>query len=262
MIKLNAHIGYQFTELPFIERFSAASNAGFRAVEFPSPYEYDAMQLAALLDEYQLEMVQFAAPSGSTKGTTGICSSKQTFLSEVNVAVQYAKVLNCKMVHLMSGASTKDLAVISDSGTYRRNLKYGAEALADQGIVPVIEIISSQEVPGYLMSDFDLAQQMLESISELGMILDTYHTQVLGEDCLLKVDQLLPWIKHIQVADFPGRNEPGTGRIDFPALLHVLESRAYTGWIGCEYRPQSCTLDGLEGLFSVMRLVNPEINRS
>jgi hydroxypyruvate isomerase len=179
---LNAHIGYQFTELPFLKRFSAASNAGFRTVEFPSPYEYEATQLAALLDEHQLEMVQFAAPSGSTKGTTGICSSKQTFLSEVNIAVQYAKVLDCKMVHLMSGASTKDLSVISDSDTYRRNLKYGAEALLDQGLVPVIEIISSQEVPGYLMSHFDLAQQMLEAIPHLGLILDTYHTQVLGED--------------------------------------------------------------------------------
>lgn len=126
----------------------------------------------------------------------------------------------------------------------------------------MIEVISSQEVPGYLMSHFDLAQQMLQAIPQQGLILDTYHTQVLGEDCLLKVDQLLPWIKHIQVADFPGRNEPGTGRIDFQALLHLLESRAYAGWIGCEYRPQISTLDGLKGVFNLMRVGNPELNRS
>jgi len=253
MTTLNAHIGFQFTELPFLERFAAAAKSGFRAVEFPSPYEYEATQIAELLNEHQLEMVQFAAPSGSTKGTTGICRSKQEFLAEVSQAVQYAKVLNCKMVHLMSGVSLAELGVIADSGIYRRNLKYAAEFLSGEGIEPLIEVISSTEVPGYLMSRFDFAEEMLETLPNLGLILDTYHTELLGEDCLRKLNQWWPRVSHVQVADFPGRNEPGTGNIYFPKLFSMLEDHAYQGWVGCEYRPRASTFDGLEDLWRTMK---------
>lgn len=248
MIKFNAHIGFQFTELPFLKRFRAAAKSGFEAVEFPSPYEYEATQIAELLDEHQLQMVQFSAPTGPTRGTTGICSSKQVFLAELTQAVQYAKALDCKMLHLMSGVSLADLGVIADGGLYQRNLRYASDFLADEGIEPLIEVISSSEVPGYLMNRFDFAEQMLETIPNLGLILDTYHTELLGEDCLQKLNQLWPRVSHIQVADFPGRNEPGTGTIDFPKLLSLLEDHAYQGWVGCEYRPHTSTLEGLDGL--------------
>ncbi|QYY80531.1 hydroxypyruvate isomerase family protein [Pseudomonas germanica] len=261
MIKLNAHIGFQFTELPFLERFRAAAKSGFRAVEFPSPYEYEATQIAELLDEYQLEMVQFSAPAGSTRGTTGICASKQEFLAELTHAVQYAKTLDCRMLHLMSGVSLADLGVTADSSLYRRNLRYAADFLADEGIEPLIEVISSNEVPGYLMSRFEFAEQMLETIPNLGLILDTYHTELLGEDCLRKLNQWWPRVSHIQVADFPGRNEPGTGNIDFRKLLSLLEDHAYQGWVGCEYRPRNSTVDGLDDLWKVMKPSPPEDDR-
>ncbi|MGY2215331.1 hydroxypyruvate isomerase family protein [Pseudomonas sp. PE-S1G-1] len=253
MTRLNAHIGFQFTELPFLKRFSAAAKAGFKAVEFPSPYEYEATQIAQLLHEHQLGMVQFAAPSGPTKGNTGICSSKQVFLSELTQAVEYAKVLDCKMVHLMSGVSQAELGVIANGSVYRRNLKYAAEFLSGEGIEPLIEVISSNEVPGYLMSRFDFAEEMLEAIPNLGLILDTYHTELLGKDCLSTLNRWWSRVKHIQVADFPGRNEPGTGNIDFPKLLSMLEDRAYQGWVGCEYRPRAGTVDGLDGLWRTMK---------
>jgi hydroxypyruvate isomerase len=253
MIKLNAHIGFQFTELPFLQRFSAAAKSGFRAVEFPSPYEYEATHIAELLREHQLQMVQFAAPSGSTKGNTGICSSRQMFQAELTQAVKYAKALDCTMIHLMSGVSQAELGVIADSGIYRRNLKYAAEFLSGEGIEPLIEVISSNEVPGYLMSRFDVAEAMLETLPNLGLILDTYHTELLGEDCLRKLNQWWPRISHIQVADIPGRNEPGTGNIDFPKLLSMLEDHAYQGWVGCEYRPRTSTVDGLDDLLRTMK---------
>lgn len=253
MTRLNAHIGFQFTELPFLERFSAAANAGFRAVEFPSPYEYEAAQIAELLCEHELQMVQFAAPSGPTKGTTGICSSKEVFRSDLIKAVDYANALDCRMVHLMSGVSQAALGVIADSSIYRRNLKYAVEFLSGEGIEPLIEVISSDEVPGYLMSRYDFAEEMLQTLPSLGLILDTYHTELLGEDCLRKLNQWWSRVSHIQVADFPGRNEPGTGNIDFPKLLSMLEDRAYQGWVGCEYRPRTSTFAGLEELRRIMK---------
>lgn len=248
MIKLNAHIGFQFTELPFLERFAAAAQAGFGAVEFPSPYEYEPAQMAELLAEHQLTMVQFAAPQGATRGTTGICTSRADLLAELRQAVHYARALGCNKLHLMSGASLSELGVIAHDGLYRRNLQYALEFLSDERIEPLIEVISAKEVPGYLMSRFELAEQMLEAMPGLGLILDTYHTELLGENCLRKLGQWWPRVSHIQVADFPGRHEPGTGRIDFAKLLALLEDNAYQGWVGCEYRPQASTTDGLQAL--------------
>jgi len=259
MTSLNAHIGFQFTELPFLQRFSAAASAGFKAVEFPSPYEYEAQHIASLLIEHQLQMVQFAAPPGSTKGNIGICCSRETLKSDLRLAVEYANALDCRMIHLMSGASQVETGVIADSNIYRRNLKYATEFLSGEGIEPLIEVISSDEVPGYLMSSFQLAEELLETLPALGLILDTYHTELLGEDCLRKLNQWWSRVKHVQVADFPGRNEPGTGNIDFAKLLSMLEDRTYQGWVGCEYRPRTKTLDGLDGLRQVMT-PNPHEN--
>ncbi|MGY2258802.1 hydroxypyruvate isomerase family protein [Pseudomonas sp. SDO55104_S430] len=253
MIRLNAHIGFQFTELPFLERFAAAAKSGFRAVEFPSPYDYEALEIAERLEEHQLQMVQFAAPAGSTKGTTGLCTSQQDFLAQLRQAVRYARALGCSKLHLMSGASVSELGAIADYGLYRRNLRYAVEFLSGEGIEPLIEVISSSQVPGYLMSRFELAQPLLETHPQLGLILDTYHTERLGENCLRKLSQWWPRVSHIQVADFPGRHEPGTGSIDFRKLLAILEDNDYRGWVGCEYRPLHSTQEGLDGLWQTLK---------
>lgn len=252
MIKVNAHIGFLFSEMPFLERFHAAAAAGFRAVEFPSPYEYEPTQLAEALSEHQLKMVQFAAPHAGTKGTTGICTSRPQFREQLRTAVQYAKALDCNMVHLMSGVSLPDLNVTADRECYRLNLSYAADYLLDEGITPLIEVISATEVSGYLMADFTLAEQMLEHIPHLGLILDTYHTELLGHDSLSKLDQCWAQIRHIQIADFPGRHEPGTGRLDFKKLIGVLQAGNYQGWLGCEYGPLHSTSAGLAALWEVL----------
>lgn len=146
MLKFNAHLGFQFTELPFLDRFSAAAEAGFAAVEFPSPYEYDASVLADLLQASGLELIQIASPSGDTKGFAAVPGKEKEFRHGLEKAVQYATALGCSNVHLMSGVTGDGQA----STVFRENLDYGVKYLLDDGLVPLVEVISVQAAPGDL----------------------------------------------------------------------------------------------------------------
>lgn len=242
MLKFNAHLGFQFNELPFLQRFEAAAEAGFRAVEFPVPYGFDASLLADLLAQHALALIQFAAPAGVTKGLGAVQGQEQAFRAGLVEAARYARALGCADVHLMSGVATQH-----DAGlTFSANLEYAVKYFEDQGLRPLIEVISAQEVPGYYLSDFDQAQQLLEIFPSLGLILDLYHAQLLTGDAGAVLTRFYERTVHLQIADCPGRHQPGTGSLDFAALFAMLEQRGYQGWIGCEYRPSGTTLSSLE----------------
>ena len=241
MIKFNAHLGFQFNELPFLQRIGAAATAGFRAVEFPSPYEFDASLIADHLAQHSLSLVQFAAPAGVTKGIAALQGKEEEFRNGLRQAVTYATALGCSDVHIMSGVTTQDAAAL----TFGNNLEYAVKYFEDQGLRPLIEVISSQAVPGYYMSDFSKAQQILEKFSSVGLILDLYHAQLLTEDPLGVLARFYDRTVHVQIADCPGRHEPGTGNIDFAALFAALEQRGYPGWVGCEYHPSGSTVTSL-----------------
>jgi len=168
MLNFNAHLGFQFTELPFLQRFAAASLVGFKAVEFPSPYAYDASVLGDLLQEHKLKLVQFAAPAGETKGLAAVPGKEDEFRHGLKVAVQYAKALGCANVHLMSGVSGDGQA----NTVFRENLDYGVKYLLDHGLVPLLEVICTEAAPGYFFSDFHKAQDALERFPDLRLILD------------------------------------------------------------------------------------------
>ncbi|MBP5072430.1 hydroxypyruvate isomerase family protein [Pseudomonas chlororaphis] len=242
MLKFNAHLGFQFNELPFLQRIEAAAAAGFRAVEFPSPYEFDASLLADHLAQHSLSLIQFAAPAGVTKGIAALQGKEEEFRSGLLQAARYAKALACPDVHIMSGVTTQDEAALIFEG----NLEYAVKYFEDQGLRPLIEVISSQEVPGYYMSDFNKAQQVLEAFPSVGLILDLYHAQLLTADAGDVLARFYDRTVHVQIADCPGRHEPGTGNIDFAALFAALEQRGYPGWIGCEYRPSGFTVASLD----------------
>lgn len=157
MLKFNAHLGFQFTEVPFLDRFTAAAEAGFAAVEFPSPYAYDASILADLLQSSGLKLVQIASPSGDSKGLAAVPGKEDEFRHGLKVAVRYAKALGCANVHLMSGVSAVDQA----SSVFEANLDYGVKYLRDHGLVPLVEVICTEAAPGYFFSDFHKAQDAL-----------------------------------------------------------------------------------------------------
>lgn len=242
MLKFNAHLGFQFNELPFLQRIEAAAAAGFRAVEFPSPYEFDASLLADHLAQYSLPLIQFAAPAGVTKGIAALPGMEVEFRDGLRQAVSYAKALACSDVHIMSGVTTQNDA----ERIYAGNLEYAVKYFEDQGLRPLIEVISAEAMPGYYMSDFSKAQQILETFPSVGLILDLYHAQLLTGDAADVLARFYARTVHVQIADCPGRHEPGTGNIDFAALFAALEQRGYAGWIGCEYRPSGSTVASLE----------------
>lgn len=246
MLKFNAHLGFQFTERPFLQRFQAASSAGFHAVEFPTPYDHDPAQIADLLREHELEMVQFAAPVGLTKGLAAATSRDADFRAGLATAVEYASELRCSSLHLMSGVTSESLK--TDVGTYVGNLRYAVDYLADKGINSLIEVISATEMPGYFMCDYELAAPVLEAIPELELILDVYHSQLITGNGLGILKAWIDRVGHVQVADWPGRHEPGTGNLKFAEIFGFLENVGYQGWVGCEYRPLIATNEGLHWL--------------
>lgn len=248
MIKLNAHIGFLFTEEPFLNRFACAAQAGFRAVEFPSPYEYDAQQLRDLLQQHSLEVVQFATPMGDSKGLAARTGAEAEFREGLHKAVTYAQALNCDSIHLMSGV--RDGVGGADSQTYMANVAYAVEYLADQGLRSLVEVICDAEVAGYFMRNFEMADAVFDRIASpnLKLILDTYHASLLGRNHL---DCLTEWrdrLGHVQIADFPGRHEPGTGEENFDKLFTALNDCSYGGWVGCEYRPLYSTTNSLASI--------------
>ncbi|WP_277757818.1 TIM barrel protein [Pseudomonas sp. A34-9] len=242
MLKFNAHLGFQFNELPFLQRIEAAAAAGFRAVEFPSPYEFDASLLADHLAQHRLPLIQFAAPAGVTKGIAALPGVEVEFRDGLRQAARYAKALACSDVHIMSGVTTQNDA----ERIYAGNLEYAVKYFEDQGLRPLIEVISAEAMPGYYMSDFSKAQQILETFPSVGLILDLYHAQLLTGDAAAVLARFYDRTVHVQIADCPGRHEPGTGNIDFAALFAALEQRGYAGWIGCEYRPSGSTVASLD----------------
>lgn len=248
-MKMSAHLGYLFTEVPFLERFALAACAGYRAVEFPSPYGYDVRVLEALLKEHRLELVQIAAPAGIAekyeKGLAALAGRQADFLRSLDRAAEYAIGLQCQRVHIMAG--TAQASVQADWHTYVENMRIGVEILSRENITALAEVMSPGEVPDYYLSSFDLAEELFDAIpnSNLQLLFDTYHAAALTHDVPGLLGRWSPRIGHIQISDFPGRHEPGTGAIPFKELFRQLDEAGYKGWIGCEYRPATTTDEGL-----------------
>jgi 2-dehydrotetronate isomerase len=251
-MKLSAHLGFQFNEVPFLERFALAARSGYRAVEFPSPYLYDVAVLQRALDDHDLKLVQISAPMGDAakneKGIAAFSSRRAEFLAGLDKALETACALDCSRIHVMSGIATD--TQIASWEIYVENIRTAVEKFAEEGIDTLIEVFSPAEVPGYFMSSFELADQLFASVKHerLRFLFDTYHAAALGFDVAALLERWLPLTGHIQISDFPGRNEPGTGALPFTRLFRQIDASGYDGFVGCEYRPKTDTLSGLVNL--------------
>lgn len=252
MVRLAANLSMMFTEVPFLERFAAAAQAGFRGVEYLFPYEVPAAEIRERLDRHDLTQVLFNVPAGDwARGERGIAALPDRvaeFRAGIARALEYAQITGCRKLHVMCGKIPEGADREPYLETFISNLRFAADAVAPYGIDILIEPINSRvDIPGYLLDHTDLAMQLIgrAARSNIKLQFDMYHMQIMEGDLARSVERLLPHIGHIQLADNPGRNEPGTGEINYAWLLPWLDALGYTGWIGCEYKPREHTAASL-----------------
>jgi hydroxypyruvate isomerase len=251
MPKFAANLSLLFNELPFLDRFQAAAAAGFDAVEFMFPYDFEAEDIRARLEANGLHLALFNFPAGNwAAGERGLAiypNLVREFRESAALAVKYAKILACTQLHCLAGVAPLGGDMRAMRKAYIENLRYAANLLADEGITLLIEAINTRDVPGYFLDTTAKAADVIESVEapNLRLQYDVYHMQIMEGDLALTIDKYLGKIAHVQIADTPGRHEPGTGEINFPFIFDHLDRIGYTGWVGCEYRPRYSTPDSL-----------------
>jgi hydroxypyruvate isomerase len=254
MLKFAANLQWLFTEHTFLDRFKAARDAGFTAVEFPTPYDHPAKEIRKRLDEHGLPCVLFNLPSGNRNNSDFGLGCRPERVSEfragVGRAIDYARELGVKQVNCISGKVLEgdDPAVLRK--TLVENLRYAAREFRTAGLDLLIEPINTHDVPGFFVPTTPGAARILEEVDEPNFFLqfDLYHTAMMGDDCAALLALLRAQIRHIQFADVPGRGEPGTGNLDLPRLFSDIDASGYRGWVSAEYRPSGQTEQSLHWL--------------
>ncbi|MFZ2738276.1 MAG: hydroxypyruvate isomerase [Burkholderiaceae bacterium] len=251
MPKFSANLSMLFTELPFLDRFGAAANAGFDAVEFLFPYAWTAQEIKQRLDLHGLQLVLHNLPAGDwDAGERGIACHPdrvEEFRAGVGRAIDYAKALGVGQLNCLAGKAPTGVSEDRLRQTFVDNLTYAAAQLKQAGLKLLIEPINNFDIPGfYLTRTTQVAAILVEVGADNAFIqYDIYHAQRMEGELAETMQNYLPRIGHIQLADNPGRNEPGTGEINYPFLFAHLDKIGYQGWIGCEYKPATNTVAGL-----------------
>ena len=251
MPRFAANLTMLFTEVPFMDRFALAAKAGFSAVEYLFPYAFDKKDLAAALQANGLQQVLHNLPAGNwDAGERGIaCHPDRVdeFRAGVDKAIEYATALSCPQVNCLSGKLPAGVTPAQAHARLVANLKFATEKLNAAGIRLLIEPINTFDIPGFFLNRMDQAQAIIDEVGSDTLFIqyDLYHAQRVEGELAANAKKYLARIAHIQLADNPGRNEPGTGEINYPFLFKYLDSIGYTGWIGCEYKPATTTEAGL-----------------
>ncbi|MEH2510340.1 hydroxypyruvate isomerase [Nitrobacteraceae bacterium AZCC 1564] len=251
MLKFAANLTMLFNELPFLDRFAAAKAAGFSGVEYLFPYEFDKAVLAERLQQHGLTQVLHNLPAGNwSAGERGIAilpDRVKEFRDGVKHAIDYAKALDCRQLNCLVGIAPEGADSAELHATLIGNLRFAAENLAKQKIRLLIEPINTRDIPGFFLTGTEQATQIISEVKSANLFIqyDIYHMQIMEGDLAPTVKKHLDHIAHIQIADNPGRHEPGTGEINYPFLFQYLDEIGYRGWIGCEYKPKATTSEGL-----------------
>jgi len=251
MTKLAANLTMLFTEVDFLDRFEHAARAGFRGVEFLFPYAYPAQDIAERLDTWRLELVLHNLPAGDwAAGERGIAchpGRMAEFQDGVGQAIEYAKVLGVRQLNTLAGIVPAGVTVETAQATLVENLQYAAGHLKAEGIRLLVEPVNTFDIPGFFLHHTRQALDIIEQAGSSNLFLqyDIYHMQRMEGELAATIKANLPQIRHIQLADNPGRFEPGTGEINYRYLLGMLDEIGYDGWVGCEYKPRDGSLRGL-----------------
>jgi hydroxypyruvate isomerase len=256
MARFAANISMLFTEYSFLERFSKAAQAGFNAVEFTFPYEYDAILLKQQLDANNLTQALFNAPPGNwSEGERGLaCLADRTveFITGVELACEYAQVLGNRYIHVMAGVKPDDVGSEAVRSCYVNNIRAAAKIAAKYDISILIEPINNVDMPGYFLNYPAQAIDIIDEVNEgnVGLQFDFYHCQMMQGNVVTTFEKYFNYIKHVQIAGVPGRHEPNVGELNYDYVLDRLDKMAFQGVVGCEYKPLGQTEQGLGWLKS------------
>ena len=256
MPRFAANLTMLFGELPFLDRFAAAASAGFRGVEYMFPYDHEPEALADRLRAHGLQQVLHNLPAGDwAAGDRGIaCHPGRVgeFQDSVGRALIYSAALSCSRLNCMAGKRPEGISVDQAQETLVKNLRFAAAELKKNGSTLLLEAINTRDMPGFFVSTTRHALSVLDEVGADNLLYqyDIYHMQRMEGDLAETLQTNLPRIGHVQLADNPGRNEPGTGEINFGFLLPFLDRIGYSGWVGCEYKPRTTTTAGLRWMAS------------
>jgi hydroxypyruvate isomerase len=243
-----ANLSMMFTEWPLLDRFDAAADAGFAAVELLFPYELTPDAIVGRLTRNNLTQVLLNLPPGNwaagERGLAALADRFDEFKSSVDRALIYAKATRVQRVHVLAGLA--DRRNSHSQSSYRRAILYTAEILARHQLDLLLKPINGRNMPGYFLNDFGYAETLITDLGLPSEIAIRYHhRQIMHGDVAMALRRLLPMIGHIQIASVPSGHEPDGEELNYPFLFSELDRLPYNGFVGCEYLPRGHTLAGL-----------------
>lgn len=250
-MKLSANLSMLFTEFPFPNRFAEAARSGFSAVEFWFPFDNGGKKLIPIIQDSGVQVVLFNLSPGDTSqgewGTLGLPGKEYHFKQAFEQAVDLALQLGCHRLNALAGIPPDSVEHESCIDTIHHNLEWAAGQLPDE-IILLIEALNPIDKPGYLLPTSEYSLALVKEIDNprIGLLYDIYHAFQVGSDIFRIIEEDLPWVGHIQIADSPNRHQPGTGKIPFERVFRELEMAGYEGYIGLEYRPLGSTSEALK----------------
>jgi hydroxypyruvate isomerase len=251
MPRFAANLSMLFTEADFLDRFAAAAEAGFTGVEYLFPYDFSATDIKDRLESNGLTQVLFNLPAGNwAKGERGIACHPdrvEEFRAGVEFGIPYPQLEGKKQHNSHARIRPQGGDAPTREQNYLANLKYAADKLETAGIKLVMEAINTLDIPDFYLNNTQQGLDIRKKVGSANLFLqyDIYHMQIMEGDLARTMSTYLDEINHIQLADNPGRNEPGTGEINYHFLFQLLDRVGYQGWVGCEYKPATTTLAGL-----------------
>ena len=263
MPEFSANLSVLFTENSLLDRFQAAADSGFKAVEIQFPYDEKADDLKAAADEAGVIIALINVPAGDLleggKGLAGIPGKKQEYQQALDLCVSYAEVLEPRCINVLAGREEDPEKLYDCHRTFISNLRHTAEALDKLGTTTVFEAVNTHDMPGFLVHNLREQIEILEEVQHPEVMLqyDIYHMSRMGEHVCENIFEHARLIGHIQFADAPGRGEPGTGEIDFKAVFKAIDDSSFNGWTGAEYNPTSSTQESLNFIHSMAGQVDP-----
>ena len=251
MIRLSANVSFLFTELPFLHRFAAAAQAGFRAVEFAFAYDVPVAEIAQYCRTQGLFVALINAPPGNLAagelGLAAIPGREDDVAAGFERALEYADAVSAPLIHFMAGIPPAGVDEGQVRATFIDNARRAALRAAEKNISITLEPLNKRDRPGYYLQSNAQARDLISEIGRpnVRLQLDLYHCQISEGDVTHAIAEMFPLLGHVQIAGVPGRHEPDTGEIAYEQALRQLDSLGYTGYVGCEYTPAGRTLDGL-----------------